>query len=252
MKPKEPTVARLIRKTLPILREQPSLSETESVFSSNKVTGASINVPIAGTCVPTKLCIEDCYAANNTQSWPSSLRKQARVQRAIEVDPIAFAERVALEHDRRELTYLRWNGVGDLTEPAVTSINHLIEVRPDIILWIVTRIPSLAAKIKHSPLAYIHFSLDGRSLDRRKEFLRAKPKSRNYFFSYQCEKGETPPRGASMGVSVIFHKRYRPATGADLSDPALCPLNTLQDCTSACAKCRRCFDGSAVAMRTGG
>lgn len=244
-----PTVARLIRRTLPILREQTLLGEREDAISANKVTGASLNVPIAGTCQPSRVCIQDCYAGNNSQSWPSSLRKQARTQRAMAADPIAFAQRVAREYDRKRLTYLRWNGVGDLTPPAVEAINWIIRERPDIALWIVTRIPELAAQLEHGPRAFVHFSLDRHSLERRDAFLAAPPKNRNYFFSYQCEKDELAPRSSEVGVSVLFYKRYKPPARADLRDPALCPLNTLDDCSGACASCRRCFNGDAVTMR---
>ena len=243
------TVARLIRRTLPILEQTPPLDEREPVISANKVTGASINVPIAGTCKPSKLCVQDCYAGNNAQSWPSSLRKQARTQRSLESDPIAFAERVAHEYDAKRLNYLRWNGVGDLTPSAVISINHLIETRPDMVLWIVTRIPELAARIDHGRFAFLHFSLDRHSMSRREEFIANNPKSRNFFFSYQCEKGEIAPNGAEIGVSVIFYKRYKISSGGSRMDEALCPLNLLDDCTSACASCRRCFNGKAVSMR---
>ena len=244
-----PTVAKLIRRTLPILQETTLLSDEEDVISANKVTGASINVPIAGTCQPTKVCIQDCYAGNNSQSWPSSLRKQARTQRAMAADPIAFAQRVAREYDRKRLTYLRWNGVGDLTPPAVEAVNWTIRERPDITLWIVTRIPDLAAQIEHGSRAFVHFSLDRYSLDRRHSFIAASPKSRNHFFSYQCERNEVAPPSNEIGASVLFYKRYKPSPLADLRDPALCPLNTLNDCAGACARCRRCFNGDAVSMR---
>lgn len=247
----EPTVAKLIRKTLPILRDSPMLGEREKVLSSNRVAGATVNVPIAGTCQPSKLCIRDCYAGNNSQSWPSSLRKQSRTQRTMDSDPVAFAERIIREYDKGGLTYLRWNGVGDLTPSAVVAINHIIATRPDITLWIVTRIPALAAQVAHGDNAHVHFSLDKTSLDRKDAFLANAPKSQNYFFSYQCEKNEVPPSGATLGVSVIFYKRYTPTTGSDLSDPAVCPLNTLTDCTGACNSCRRCFNGDAEAMRLG-
>lgn len=147
------------------------------------------------------------------------------------------------------MTHLRWNGVGDLCESSVTAINWMIGNRPDIPMWIVTRIPKHAASINHGENAYIHFSLDRYSMDRRAEFLSLEPKSKNFFFSYQCEANEIAPVGAHIGVSVIFYKRYKPTAVADLSDPAVCPLNLLEDCTGACIACRRCFNGVAVQMR---
>lgn len=131
----------------------------------------------------------------------------------------------------------------------MAAINYIITTRPDVTLWIVTRLARFAAMIEHGDRAYIHFSLDRCSLVRRDEFLALNPKSRNYFFSYQCELDEIPPPSTDLRASVIFFRRYKPSAGADLADPGVCPLNTLADCTGACAACRRCFDGKAVSMR---
>ena len=250
MKLEKPVVLKVIARSTAIGDATGALKDNEIPLSDNAVAGPTISVPIAGTCQPSKVCAKDCYAASNTQATPESIAKQYRVQHSMEADPVAFAERVIREYDKKKLTYLRWNGVGDLSLAAVASINQIIKTRPDITLWIVTRIPHVAAQIEHGPNAYIHFSLDRASIDRRDAFLAVPPKSQNYFFSYQCEKGEVPPDSRSLGVSVIFHRRYKPAAGSNIADPATCPLNTLADCTGACNACRRCFNGVAVAMRT--
>lgn len=246
----KPVVLKVIARSHSIGDATGTLRDDESPLSNNAVAGPTISVPIAGTCQPSKVCVKDCYAASNTQATPESIAKQYRVQHAMEADPVAFAERVLREYDKRRLPYLRWNGVGDLTPAAVTTINRIVATRPDVTLWIVTRIPHLAAQIEHGPNAYIHFSLDRASLDRRDAFLAVPPKSQNYFFSYQCELNEVPPPGRSLGASVIFHRRYKIPTGADTTDLAVCPLNTLADCAGACNNCRRCFNGTAVEMRT--
>lgn len=250
MKLEKPVVLKVIARSHAIGDSTGTLKDNESPLSDNAVAGPTISVPIAATCQPSKVCAKDCYAASNTQATPDSIAKQYRVQHSMEADPVAFAERVLREYDKRKLTYLRWNGVGDLSPAAVAAINHIIKTRPDVTLWIVTRVPRVAAQIEHGPNAYIHFSLDRASLDRRDAFLAALPKSRNYFFSYQCERDEVPQEGKDLGASVIFHRRYKPADGANTADPAVCPLNTLEDCTGACNACRRCFNGEAVSMRT--
>ena len=250
MTPNKPVVLKVISRSTPIGDATGTLRDEESPLSNNSVAGPNISVPIAGTCLPSKVCVKDCYAASNMMATPESIAKQYRVLHSMESDPIAFAERVARVYDKMRLTFLRWNGVGDLSLAAVAAINHIIKTRPDITLWIVTRIPHLAAQIEHGQNAYIHFSLDRSSIDRRDSFIAANPKNSNYFFSYQCERDEVPPEGASFGVSVIFHRRYKPATGSDTTDPATCPLNTLSDCTGACNTCRRCFNGAAITMRT--
>ena len=250
MKNNKPVVLKVISRSHAIGDAAGTLRDEESPLSNNAVAGPTIEVPIAATCQPSKVCVKDCYAASGPQAVPHNIAKQYRVQHAMEADPAAFAERVLREYDKRKLTYLRWNGVGDLSPAAVDTINHIIKTRPDVTLWIVTRIPHVAAQIEHGPNAYIHFSLDRASLDRRDAFLAVPPKSQNYFFSYQCERDEVPQQGRDLGASVIFHRRYKPAVGSNVADPSVCPLNTLADCAGACNNCRRCFSGAALAMRT--
>jgi hypothetical protein len=244
----KPAVLKVVARSWPIGETAGPLRDKETILTENRVAGATVDFPIAGTCQPSKVCVRDCYAASNLMATPEAIAKQWRRQHSMDADPVAFAERVIREYDKKCLTYLRWNGVGDLTPAAVSALNHIIGTRPDITLWIVTRIPELAAQVAHGPNAYLHFSLDKTSLDRRDRFLALEPKNANYFWSYQCERDEVPPRGTHR-ASVIFHRRYKPVTGSDLMDPAVCPLNTLDDCTGACNACRRCFNGEAVRMR---
>ncbi len=224
----------------------------ESPLSRNAVAGATVEVPIEATCSPSKVCVGDCYAASGPQAIPHNIAKQFRTLRSMEADPQGFAERIAAEADRIGAGHIRWNGVGDLTPAAVIAIHALARLRPDLPVWVVTRIPELAARVGSFPNVFVHFSLDRASLDRRDAFLRAGPRTANYFFSYQCAADEVPPSGRELGVSVIFHRRYKPAKGSDLADPALCPLNVAESCVGACAACRRCFNGEAPRMPGGG
>ena len=130
-------------------------------------------------------------------------------------DSKALAERVALEYDRLGLTFLRWNGGGDLFPENIDTINYLGKIRPDIVLWVVTRIPEMAAQIEDLPNVFIHFSLDKHSLKRRDKFLKIPPKSNNFFFSYQCDAKEVPDRSNLNGVSVLFFDNYK--TDANLT-----------------------------------
>lgn len=218
----------------------------ESPLSVSGITGYAVNVPIATTCQPTKVCTDTCYAATGKTMWPDALRRQARVQVLQDAAPRAFARRVVEEYDRLGLSFLRWNGVGDLTEGAVEAINHIGVQRPDVVLWVVSRKPALAARIEEAPGVYLQFSLDRSSLRRRDEFLAASPQTSRFFFSYQGAPDESVPE--LPGVSVVYHHRYRPQEGWVLQ-PSDCPLNGATDCAGMCARCRRCFDGTAVAMR---
>lgn len=242
-----PVVSKLIARSRPIGASEGALQPGERILSNNSIAGPTLDVPIEGTCRPTKVCVQDCYAASSRQAMPQMLAHQYRVQHSMEADPEEFAKRVVEEYDRKGLTYLRWNGVGDISEAAVKSINWIGRNRQDVVLWVVTRLPELASRIEDAANVYVHFSLDPSSLDRREKFLAVGPLSQNYFFSYQCARDEVPPAG--IGASVIFHRKYKLVAGSKEDNPALCPLNLLDDCTNACANCRRCFDGTAVRMR---
>jgi len=242
-------VGRLIGRTERLLSAEgsPLIGSYERAISGNKVTGYSVNVPIAFTCRPTAVCLNTCYFASQAPSWSNSLRHQGKVYASIKNDPVAFAERIALEYDSMGLTFLRWNGGGDLFAESVDAINHLGRTRPDIILWIVTRIPEMAVQIEYFENIFIHFSLDRHSLSRKEQFLRMKPKSKNYFFSYQCEPGEKPEPFELGGAAVLFFDNYKPTIELNRYAPdTVCPLNKKADIKGACFECRRCFDGSAV------
>ncbi|MEK9775481.1 MAG: hypothetical protein VW339_04955 [Quisquiliibacterium sp.] len=246
-------VGRVISKTekLTSLAQPEVIGSYDTALSFNKVTGYSVNVPIAATCRPTAVCLKTCYFATGAPSWSNALRHQTKVLNSLKSDPLAFAERVAMEYDQLGLSFLRWNGGGDLFEESVAAINYLGRKRPDIVLWVVTRIPEWAATIEDLPNVFIHFSLDKSSLARQKQFLRIVPRSRQYFFSYQCEPGEVPSIKQLEHVSVLFFDNYDPT--CDLRQfraEIICPLNERTQISGTCEQCRRCFDGTAVRDRT--
>ena len=242
-------VGRIIERSVPLLDLSSAdvLGSYDTALSSNKVTGYSVNVPISATCRPTAVCLKTCYFAVGAPSWSNGLHHQAKIYRSMKQDPVGFAERVALEYDSKQLSFLRWNGGGDLFGESVDVINHLAKMRPDIVLWVVTRIPEYAAKIENSENVFIHFSLDKDSLPRKSKFLRSRPKSRKYFFSYQAAPDELPPLENLKDVSVLFFDNYNPPHDLSLyPEKLICPLNTQDQITDTCVNCRRCFNGDAV------
>lgn len=242
-------VGKTIAKTekLEMMMEPEALGSYENVLSFNKVTGYSVNFPIANTCRPTAVCVKTCYFATGASSWTNSLKHQLKTMNTVLANPLEFAERVALEYDSLGLNFLRWNGGGDLFAESVEAINYLGRKRPDIILWVVTRLPELASKIEDLPNVFIHFSLDRNSIDRRRQFLDLKPYSSNYFFSYQCDKNEKPEAEHLNNVSVMFFDNYVPTSSLPKSSMEInCPLNEAKDITGICEGCRRCFNGDAV------
>lgn len=222
----------------------------KSILSFNKVTGHSVNFPISETCRPTAVCLKYCYFAKGPNSWPDSLSHQYQIYAAAKADPVGFAERVAWECDQAGVTFLRWNGGGDLFAESIAAIDHLAILRPNLPIWVVTRTPDLAAKVVERPNVFVHFSLDRSSLARREQFLKASPQSGNFFFSYQCEADEVPTPQALSKVSVLFFNDYKIIGDPDkLPGAIVCPLNGSPDIRGACESCRRCFDGAAVAYR---
>ena len=219
----------------------------KTILSFNKVTGHSVNFPISETCRPTAVCLKTCYFAKGPNSWPDSLSHQYQIYAAAKADPVGFAERVAWECDQAQVSFLRWNGGGDLFQESLAAIDELATIRPNLPIWVVTRTPDLAAKVVERPNVFVHFSLDRSSMARREQFLKARPKSSNFFFSYQCEADELPANEVLSEVSVLFFNDYK-FTCEPTSLPAaiVCPLNGSSDIRGACESCRRCFDGAAV------
>ncbi len=219
----------------------------KAILSFNKVTGHSVNFPIIETCRPTAVCRKHCYFAKGPNSWPDALSHQYQIYAAAKADPVGFAERVAWECDKAQVSFLRWNGGGDLFAESLAAIDHLAILRPRLPIWVVTRTPDLAAKVAERPNVFVHFSLDRGSMARREQFLKAKPQSSNFFFSYQCEADEVPPPQVLSKVSVLFFNDYKLTCEPETLPAAIvCPLNGSPDIRGACERCRRCFDGAAV------
>lgn len=250
MAKKIPTVSKLInRSRKSSTRYDELLKDDESMLSFNKVTGLSLNFPIAETCSPSKLCIKTCYFARGGPSWPAALKRQYRLYNSVKADPIASAKRLQREltEKKRPPTFLRWNGGGDLFQESVQMLNELAVLMPDLPIWVVTRLPKQAAKVKEAPNVFVHFSLDAHSGSRRLEFEQLKKLTTNYFYSYQCDRGEEPSPQDLKDVSVVFYDCYKPpAQLPRVRKEIICPLNTEKDITGVCNWCRRCFNGAAV------
>jgi hypothetical protein len=250
-----PRVTKVIHKTKDLRSEglDPKY-EPGSVLSENKVSGCSLNFPIQGTCSPSKLCIKTCYYAAGMTTWSNSLKKQIWNHIACKDNPHAFAERVVKEYRKKNLEFLRWNGGGDLFAESVEAINYIGKNYPDIVIWVVTRIPKMAALVDENPNIHLHFSLDKESLNRMEKANSVV--NRRIFFSYQTDKGEEPNISELIdsGVSLFFFDNYQVPeyiywdlkTKEDMFN-YLCPLNVRRtegkSIEGTCDDCRRCFNG---------
>lgn len=216
------------------------LAERENPFSTNKVTRHSLNYPITATCKPTTVCGKTCYFGAGPSTWPASLQKQARLYNSTVDDPAGTAERIVEWTRRLRLSFVRWNGGGDLFAESVECINAAAAAMPDVPQWVVTRLADQAVKIEPRANVYVHFSLDRSSWDRVEGMYGY---AGQWFWSYQCDAGEQPPKSLAP---VVFYDHYSPDAATPLNEDD-CPLNCADTITDVCESCRRCFDGRAVA-----
>lgn len=215
------------------------LGDGENPFSTNKVTRHSLNYPITQTCSPTKVCVKTCYFGCGPSTWTASLKKQWRLYHSTVADPEGTAALVASWARRLKLTFVRWNGGGDLFRESVRCINAAAPLMPEIPQWVVTRLPHHAIAIRPADNVFVHFSVDRHSWQRLDAM---RGYCGNWFWSYQCDKGERPKKSLAP---VVFYDGYDPPAGETLNADD-CPLNAAKDITDVCAGCRRCFDGTAV------
>lgn len=217
------------------------LRADENPFSTNKVTGHSLNMPIIGTCLPTGLCAETCYFSRGPATWSASLGKQHRLLNSTRAHPLETADMISQWAVRLRLTFIRWNGGGDLIEESLPCIDRVALNLRRIPQWVVSRKPQLASRIVPRPNVYVHFSVDAGSWQRLEEMRQSAPADLQWFWSYQCGPEEQPPpRAAPVIFRDSYDRRGTPEAEGD------CPLNGRDDISGVCEGCRRCFDGSAV------
>lgn len=225
------------------------------LLSNNSIAGPSWDVPIPATCKPTAVCSSSCYALNPAKSitWPAAVNRQAVRLRMQELDPDGTADKIAVEVRKRALPHVVINGSGDLTDNGVRMVNRLATL-VDVPLWVRTRRPKQAAAIDAHPRVFLHFSLDRASLGRRQHLLDLNPKA-NLFFTYQGAAGERIDD--AHGCALVFADRYNgDLISSTVDQESICPLNLLckpgnppSNAIGACAKCRKCFDGTLVKLQ---
>jgi len=121
------------------------LAPDENPFSTNKVTGWSLNFPIIGTCTPTPVCSDTCYFARGPSTWPASLAKQHRLLNSLRFDPASLAAKIVRWAKYHRLTFIRWCGGGDLVDETPACIDAVATALPDVPQWVVSRKPEIAA-----------------------------------------------------------------------------------------------------------
>lgn len=222
------------------------LQAHERICSWNTKTGHSINFPLI-TCRPTKSCARLCYGAMKGKpiTWDKALLKYLRVYKYFkETPPRIVARRISIEYDREKMSFLRWNGVGDLFQESVDVINAISEIRPDMVLWVVTRKPEMAALInREASNVYVMFSLDGdhQSLT-RKQTVDLLYHPRIYYSFLREDMNED-----TLGARIIFNIQQKKGKLINDDPKTVCPADAdevmMKD---ACINCRRCFSPIAL------
>lgn len=240
------------------LDEGQKLQSRQKILSGNMVTGWAINFPIYGTCKPSKVCMKNCYAGAKSKpiTWKSALNKQVSLMNSVKDNPYTVGDRIVAEVspllNKGKMKFLRWNGVGDLFKESIDCLVHVAESLPNLPIWVVTRIPKWASQVPDLPNVFVHFSLDATSLDRYQKVLDFEPLSKQFFFSYTEDKGETeqPELLDDLPISVYFTDMYKnnpPEKFARVS----CPLNEMDVIKDGCERCGRCWSTDALKIKDG-
>jgi len=111
-------------------------------LSENTKTGASINLPIKGHCLPTKRCAQDCYAKSGHTILESNIKKQKFISRYLLGKDIT-----ELVYECKGLTAVRLNGTGDLLPGHIPAILSLAQQCPKTSFWGMTRKVNIARVI---------------------------------------------------------------------------------------------------------
>lgn len=184
---------------------------------------------------------ERCYFARGPSTWTPSLAKQHRLLNSLRAEPERLASSIANWATRLRLSFIRWCGGGDLVEETPACIDAVALLLPAVPQWVVSRKPEIAARIVPRPNVYLHLSVDRGSWARLDEFRTLAPAGLQWFWSYQCDRGELPTPGVAP---VVFRDGYDLAGSEPVAGD--CPLNLLESIVGTCELCRRCFNGDAV------
>jgi hypothetical protein len=228
------------------------LAPHENICSQNTKTGASINFPVGclkpiGTCWPSSVCKTVCYGAmaGKPITWEASLKKYIRVYRYFLITPAKeIADRIHTEYVRRKMTFLRWNGVGDLFPESAAVILQMTKRHPEDILLVVTRKPEMVSLIpRTAENLYLMFSLDGSDESKKRKINVLNRRHPRLYFSFL----RLDPDENTMGARIVFNvqqaKKIMP-----YDDPVtVCPVDADKiPVKGACVKCRKCFNPTVL------
>lgn len=215
------------------------MPEKLHLVSANYKTTWSINFPIHKTCDPTKTCYRLCYGRRGRLAMGNSLTRQDKVYEVFcKEDPNRIAYEIAKGYRRRNLSFIRWCGVGDLTEDVVNVLNILGTEHSDTVHWVVTRRVDMVAKLRHDmPNVYIGFSLDesDESLERKQAV--DELNHPRVYYTFLRETADTD----TLGAKIIFDSHALKGQ-LPYSPKTCCPVDSgKMPMENACSRCKKCF-----------
>lgn len=238
------------RAFLPVLQEvknKPKLPE-KIYLSKNTKTGISINVSIAETCSPTKLCMNSCYAMRGPIVFRNSQLRQ--VENTVLFKHLEFAPRreldkivnlLAEEIYTSKQEWVRWNASGDLINGSVRVINRLAELHPKIISWVISRKPEQIKQLLDHPSIRLTISFDETTPEKisnqLKTFKSILKKSGVKNSWIRTSKEQVIP----SFIDIVFNEHIGRSI-VDHKDNKTCEATVKgSNHNNACDSCRRCF-----------
>ena len=233
------------RRRLPVLESR--ILPARIFLSNNEKTGISVNLPIALTCEPTKLCASYCYAGIGRLAMDRSLDRQVDnfllLQEAENWTP-EQCKVVANDLLRQvgKADFLRWNGSGDLLPGTVRIIKALTRIAPGLIQWVISR-KELANELPDHPAIRLLLTLDASTPEKKaarlREIARTFKRAKVRLAYVRVSNEDIPPKD----VDIIFNKHVMSGRRLFLpKDPRTCEATTPGvSHKGACNECRRCF-----------
>jgi hypothetical protein len=224
-----------------------ALGPNENILAGNGKCGLSFDLPVCETCCPSSVCLKICYGRQRSKYYArvKTIARQLRVLAFVLASPPrAVAERIGRECTKARTTFVRINGVGDLIPQTVAMVNLLVELRPALSVWVVTRRVDLAAQLRRdAENLFIQVSLDASPQSKTiRDRVAALGHPRMYPSYVRTDAAED-----TFGAAVVFNEQGN-ATLPTHDLPTLCPADAgVVPFQGACEKCRKCFSPAVLA-----
>lgn len=217
-------------------------------LSHNDKTGLSINLPIVGTCRPTRACRSYCYGLGGPIAFPFAIRRERQnLDRLVVLEsaPLQDVEReadfLAFRVQQAEQDFLRINGVGDLVLGMVRLLPVVADRHGWLHLWVSTRRLDMVELLPVKQNLHIMLSCDRTTpcsqMDRMRQLI--VERGPTYYLAYVSM---GPDDRAPDDVTIVFNY-HAGGIRTDSGDPRACGATVPGGDAhkGACAPCGRCW-----------